>query len=152
MKIDSIIHRLSNSFAYRFNKFSESVNRTVLINLDNTHFKIPLSKNLGEYNLHLNNGWFLKLLKSLEISENTDVIDIGANEGQTLLTFRSCYKNAYWAFEPNPVCVAYLNGLIEVNDFKDVHVIPIGLSNENKLVGFLKQHSHDTGYSDGVEE
>ena len=63
---------------------------------------------------------------------------------QTLLTFRSLYSNTYWGFEPNPSCVFYLNSLIKTNKFKNVNILPIGLSSENALLKFYLKNEVDS--------
>lgn len=52
-------------------------------------------------------------------------LDVGANLGQTLLYLRSVDRERpYLGFEPNVNCVAYIHKLIELNGFKNTHVIP----------------------------
>ena len=56
-------------------------------------------------------------------------IDVGVNLGQTLLKVAAIDPDrVYLGFEPNPMCVAYVQKLIEINGLDHHTVIPAGLA------------------------
>jgi FkbM family methyltransferase len=115
-------------------------------------FIIPIIKNIGFQNRNISNDdWFLKLLRSINIAENTSFVDIGVNIGQTLLKYRSCCEERYWGFEPNPSCVYYLNQLIKENNILNATIVPVGLSADNYVSKFYLKNEVDsaaTAFSD----
>lgn len=67
------------------------------------------------------------------------VLDIGANLGQTLAKIKLADpERAYFGFEPNAVCFHYLEKLVQANDWRNVELFPIGLSNRSSI---LKLHT-----------
>ncbi|WP_190277479.1 FkbM family methyltransferase [Adhaeribacter rhizoryzae] len=145
---NSIALRMNNSIAYRFNKFVVKKNRSFRLTLNKKNFNIPLLGLVGEVNISLNENWFNKLLLFWNLPEHSDFLDIGTNVGQTLITFKSCYENIiYWGFEPNPVCVSYLETLIKANNFSNTYILPIGLSSQSSVVKFYSNSSQHTGAS-----
>ncbi len=58
------------------------------------------------------------------------LIDVGANEGQTLLDFEKAGLSQLdtVAFEPNPACAYYLGKLIAQNGWHHVSLLPVALS------------------------
>jgi FkbM family methyltransferase len=100
-----------------------------------TTFSIPLVAGLRCRSSDL---WMLDVLKALLGQRQGAFVDIGVNLGQTLLKVRSVDpERTYFGFEPNPVCVAYLDHLVTANAFRDVTIIPAGVSD---MVGLLKLH------------
>ena len=80
----------------------------------------------------------------MNFREEEVLLDVGVNVGQSLIAFKSCYKNNYYGFEPNPNCLYYLRHLVDRNNFKNVEIIPVGLSSENKLVKFFSKSDSDS--------
>ncbi len=119
------------------------LNYTRKIRLNGCAFVVPVIGNMGLSNLELKDNWFSKLLRRIQIPAGSNVLDVGMNVGQSLLTFRSICKNGYWGFEPNPSCVHYLKILTEKNRFADTHIIPVGLSSENRLAKFFLKSASD---------
>ena len=78
------------------------------------------------------------MLIKLHSSESFDCfIDVGVNVGQTLLKVKSVNEKIYYiGFEPNPVCVQYVNKLIKINQFIYTSVIPVALFEKTKLLKF----------------
>jgi FkbM family methyltransferase len=63
------------------------------------------------------------------------VIDVGANLGQTLCKVKIVDRDrAYYAFEPNAACYAYLERLVLANEWPAVTVFPCGLSDRAGMV------------------
>lgn len=133
------------SFKSSLKRLVSNINFNVKIQLNNKNFIVPVIKNMGLLNRALDNeDWFLHLLKSLNLQADEDFIDIGVNVGQTLLKFRSVYDNVYWGFEPNPSCVYYLDQLIKANHFKNINLIPVGLSTESSIAKFYLKNEVDS--------
>jgi len=104
------------------------------IKLENKTFVVPIIKGIGAENLKLKNDWFIFLLNKVTLPENSTFIDVGVNIGQTILKFRSHYNNPYFGFEINSNCVSYARNLIKVNGFKNISILPVGLSNQDEVV------------------
>jgi FkbM family methyltransferase len=104
------------------------------IKLENKTFVVPIIKGIGAENLKLKNDWFIFLLNKVTLPENSTFIDVGVNIGQTILKFRSHYDNPYFGFEINSNCVSYARNLIKVNGFKNISILPVGLSNQDEVV------------------
>ncbi len=133
------------SFKSSLKQLVSNINFNVKIQLNNKDFTIPVIKNMGLLNRALDkDDWFLRLLQSLNLQADEDFIDIGVNVGQTLLKFRSVYENTYWGFEPNPSCVYYLDQLIKANHFKNINLIPVGLSTESSIAKFYLKNEVDS--------
>jgi len=128
----------------KLKQLSEYFNFNSSIKLNGKKYIIPVIKNTGLLNLSLKEDWFFELLKLLKLPKDSSFIDVGVNVGQTLLTFRSCYNNPYWGFEPNPNCVFYLNTLVKKNSFSDTYVIPVGLSLDNEVAKFYTKNDVDS--------
>lgn len=113
-------------------------NNSIKIPYDATVFSLPSGQDL-ETNI------VVRCLKKLGINiKDTMIIDVGANVGQTMLSVKAAYPNIeYIGFEPNPVCVNYLNKLIRVNRFQHARIFPFALSDKNDIVEFFKTHAHD---------
>ena len=74
--------------------------------------------------------WMNQMFRSMKLSEDGVFLDFGANVGQTLLKWRSIHpESPYYGFEVLPECITYLNDLIELNQFKDTHIIDKVISN-----------------------
>jgi FkbM family methyltransferase len=128
----------------KLKRITERFNFTSSVTLNSKKFIIPIIKNMGFSNLKLKSDWFLQLLKQLNLPKDSSFIDIGVNVGQTLLTFKSCYNNPYWGFEPNSACVFYLNTLIDINNIKNANIIPLGLSSHNSVAKFYLKGDVDS--------
>lgn len=115
------------------------LNLVCKINLNNRKFKIPIIGEIGYSNLHLSEPWMSEVLKIIIPIKNNLFIDIGTNIGQTLLKLKSvAYDINYIGFEPNPSCVFYMEKLIELNQFKNVDLYPVGISTEVTVASLNK--------------
>jgi len=86
-------------------------------------------------NVFMSEPWMIDLLKKLGLKEGMSFLDIGANIGQTLLKVQSVSPQVhYYGCEPNSVCINYLRELIEVNDIKNAHIIPIAIAEETSVL------------------
>lgn len=80
-------------------------------------------------------SWKTEAIKRLCKTIDGAFIDIGANLGQTLLDHHLAdINNEYIGFEPNPHCVHYLTEIIEANSLSNYKILPIGLSDETKIL------------------
>jgi FkbM family methyltransferase len=100
--------------------------------------KIPVINEVGFASyVDLSEPWMYAILtKLLPHSEpNRFFVDVGVNLGQTLLKVKSISPEInYIGFEPNPICVNYLNTLIKVNKFSRTEIFPVGLGNKTSIL------------------
>jgi len=97
-------------------------------------FNIPMQGRIGLSNVFMTEVWMIKLLDMIIPLNNGVFIDVGVNSGQTLIKLKSIDEAfPYIGFEPNPVCVYYVQSLIEHNRLRDVTLIPIGLSDQTSI-------------------
>jgi len=76
-------------------------------------------------------------------SNETKILDVGVNVGQTLMKWKSLFPKAYYlGVEPNINCAHYVNDLIQKNELQNATVLPVALSNEPKI-NFLYTNSLD---------
>lgn len=79
----------------------------------------------------VSDSWRVELYQRLIPMREGAFIDVGMNLGQTLLEVQAASPgHRYIGFEPNAMCVAYLQRLIQSNSFSRVTVVPTGLSNQ----------------------
>jgi len=102
--------------------------------IDNKSFVIPILRSNGKDNLIDSEKWMTQLLTMLFDRKHGSFVDVGANIGQTLLKVKSINPTIkYYGFEPNPICVFYLNELIAKNKFETVSLFPVGISNKTEV-------------------
>jgi len=106
------------------------IKRFYPINVNEKVVQIPIHKGLGYANLRNAEPWMLELLRKLG-GEEKILLDAGMNVGQTLIAWKTLFPQAtYIGFEPNKLCVNYVNGLISKNSFSHCNVEPYGISTE----------------------
>jgi FkbM family methyltransferase len=121
------------------------VNFTRAVTFNNRQFKIPVINNIGLSNFTIeDDDWFFQLVKSIQMPAGSCFIDVGVNVGQSLIAFRSHRDNPYYGFEPSPHCAFYLNKLIKMNNLRDVHVLPVGLSSTAEILKFYCKAGADS--------
>lgn len=113
-------------------------------------FIVPIVKGAGFQNLKLKNDWLLLLLAKVKLPDNSSFIDVGVNVGQTLLKFRSYFENPYIGFEPNANCVLYTRELIRINNFKNVSIFPVGLSDKDEIAVLYSGRNLDNCCTDST--
>ncbi|MDP1615552.1 MAG: hypothetical protein Q8L68_07120 [Methylococcales bacterium] len=97
--------------------------------INNTIHYVPINSELGIYNLDVSEKWMLTVLEHITWQTDSVFLDIGVNIGQTLLKLKSVKANInYYGFEPNPMCVNYVNSLIEENQWQNSYLIPAAIS------------------------
>jgi len=117
----------------------------VKIEYNHRHFKIPVCKGMGFENLILSVDWLDELLQIFQSNDSTTFIDVGVNQGQTLLKYKAAnFNTKYIGFEPNPVCVDYVNKLIEKNSFTDCKVYNKALNDKDTHLKLLLEYNYDS--------
>ncbi len=116
---------------------------------DDLRVRIPVHGNrFGEELLFYSPSWKCHLFTGLRdaLGPIKQVIDIGANEGQTVIealqVFGRDVKIA--AFEPNPGVAAFLVEMVSLNQFEGVDVFPLGLSNRQGIATLELASENDT--------
>ncbi len=127
----------SRKFFILENLIYKRIQPTASLSIRGKKLSIPIGRDGTLRIIFWQESWKTKLIEQLlSISDGT-FIDIGANMGQTLLDFvSSCpdQPDHYFGFEPNPVCVAYLEELIRINQLIGCSVIPVGLSDTSEIM------------------
>jgi FkbM family methyltransferase len=80
--------------------------------------------------------WMSGVLREIfNYSKGGVFYDVGINLGQTLLKVKTLDPEMkYVGFEPNPTCVAYLDALVSANRWRQVKIMPAGLSDKDGVV------------------
>jgi FkbM family methyltransferase len=118
--------------------------------LNKIEFKIPIIERTGFENLFISEPWMIDLLKIVLKNDDQYFVDVGVNVGQTLLKLKSVSgKIKYIGFEPNPLCVFYVNKLIKENKFENCQLIPTGVSDSTELgvLNFFNNSTTDSSAS-----
>ncbi len=136
---------LTNFVKQTVKDVTRHVNFTGSVTCNNKRFRIPVVNNIGLSNFAVeDDGWFFQLVKSMQLPAGSSFIDVGVNVGQSLIAFRSCRDNPYYGFEPSPHCAFYLNKLIKLNNLRDVHLLPVGLSSAAEILKFYCKAGADS--------
>ncbi len=110
------------------------INTIYNLNHKGTRIRIPTNGAMGLEHLERSETWMPDLLATLGLPPGTVFVDVGVNIGQTLMAVKRIYPQLeYIGFEPNPICVAYVHRLVEVNTWSDVVILPIGISDTSGL-------------------
>lgn len=118
------------------------------VRLLGSEFRVPVVNRIGLPNIFPKIDWLSDLLKTLRINDHTVFLDVGANIGQTVLQVKAISPEIrYIAFEPNSVCVVYLNHLVELNGLRNTTIVPVGLGDQPALQMLNKLSATDSGAS-----
>lgn len=118
------------------------------VRLLGSEYRIPVINRVGLANIFPKTDWLSDLVKKMQVDERTIFLDVGVNIGQTILQVKAIYpKIRYIGFEPNSVCVAYLNHLVTLNGLRNITIIPIGLGDQPGLQLLNKMSATDSGAS-----
>lgn len=148
MKISSPFTNTRYKFYKLFDKIGllKHVNVVSKIYLNNKQIKLPVNNGYGYQNLIIGENWAMKIYAKLLSVIQGAFIDVGVNNGQTLIKIMSLdITRPYLGFEPNPVCYNYSRNLIRENNFQNCKLFPVGLSNENTVLPLY----HDTEFASG---
>ncbi len=120
------------------------------IRISGVKFIIPIINEVGIYNyLNLSEPWMQHILGRL-IDADKIFIDVGMNLGQTLIKVKAVNNSIrYIGFEPNPICVNYTNELIKANNFQNVEIYPVGISENSEVLklNLYNDSNHDSAAS-----
>lgn len=113
---------------------------------DGVRIRIPVLAGVGWDNIFMAERWMGGLLRQmLGLRPRGTFVDIGVNVGQTLIKLKRLgAAHAYVGFEPNPVCVNYLNALLRENRFEDAQIAPVGVFDQPGLLELLSPDEGDT--------
>lgn len=110
-------------------------------------FVLPVIDGIGYQNLVNTEPWALEVYKRILSTFEGSFIDVGVNNGQTILKIASINPTqSYIGFEPNPGCYNYSRKLIKKNKLSTFSLIPVGLHYENKIVELF----HDNEFASGA--
>jgi FkbM family methyltransferase len=136
---------LTNVLKRSVKDLTRYVNFTGSVTRNDIRFKIPVINNIGLSNFASDDdGWFLNLVKSMNLPKGSSFIDVGVNVGQSLIAFRSCRDNPYYGFEPSPHCAFYINKLVKANNLRNIHLLPVGLSSDAAILKFYCKAAADS--------
>ena len=111
-------------------------------------YKIPLFHGMGRWLFFQKDKWRSKVFKTITTNNESNVVDIGINVGQSLLDFHEFMPEAnYIGFEPNPACVFYLNELIRRNSLRNKTILPFGLNEKKEVLKLMSKGWDDASSS-----
>jgi FkbM family methyltransferase len=121
------------------------LNSPYLLTINGKEILVPINVQDSIYNLYINKSWKTEIISYFVKKSEGVFVDVGANLGQTLIDFwMTGSENSYVGFEPNKICIDYLNTLITINKLGRYKIIPSGLFNENKSLPLYIQNSLQT--------
>lgn len=125
--------------------FLEHLNFVYPVAENGQRLRIPLLAGVGWDNIFMAERWMGGLLGAmLGLRPTGTVLDIGVNVGQTLLKLKRLQlPHSYIGFEPNPVCVNYLNALLRENRFNDAQIVPAGIFDQPALLELVSPDEGD---------
>lgn len=125
------------------------INVTITIRLNGRWVRIPILGSTGSRLLYNEEPEMVRLIRSALSTQPGAFIDVGVNVGQTLIKLRSVNSEcAYFGFEPNIRCVAYVTKLIAANRWSDTSVMPLALADDEAIVEFFS--NGQTGNSGSI--
>lgn len=120
------------------------VNFSTHLRLKGSIVKIPVLGGVGLANFGNHEPWMDHAIGKLLPLKPGCFMDIGVNLGQTLIKVLTHDRDRpYYGFEPNSMCVAYVERLINVNKLTHARVIPIALSSGETLIPLFLRNDHD---------
>jgi len=144
-KIDRYIMS-ENFWLFRvFDLIYKKINFTKKITKGDSSYYIHVKNGVGLQNLILQyENWITNVFEIIPIPQNSTVIDVGANTGQTLLKIVPFFPSIkYIAIEPNVYCKRYIEELCQLNNFKNVEVFEYALSDTNETATLFYRYRED---------
>jgi len=90
--------------------------------------------------------WMSILLENLPLLRNSCFVDVGAHLGESLIAIKRLDRNwPYLGFEPNPLCVDYVQELVRVNGYPACALISAGLSDAAGETNLYLESPRDSG-------
>lgn len=121
---------------YLKSSLSKFVNYRLRLVRGRSLFHVPVVAGVGRAHLDNHEPHVAEILRRLiRLQPDSMLVDIGANIGQTLVQFataagKSC---SYIGFEPNIQAAAYVEKLIDLNEFKNAYLIAAGLGSSFEI-------------------
>jgi len=113
------------------------LNINIRTTVNNCQVLIPIINEKGLTNyLELSEIWMIDLVQKLFKNSIVDgcFVDVGMNIGQTLIKIKSIDPDIdYIGFEPNPNCVYYLKKLVKANNYLNIKILPIAISDKTEI-------------------
>lgn len=121
------------------------VSITKTIHSEHSAYKVFVKDGVGWMNLIKNyESWFENLLDTIQLSEETVFVDVGANIGQTMLKVLSRNPSVqYIGVEPNQKCLSYLGKLVMLNGYSNVRLFNFALSDQKGETSLLLRFDDD---------
>jgi tRNA G46 methylase TrmB len=117
---------------WRVNWHLRRLNYSRKIHINGVEISIPSIRGIAT---DASEPWMVELLGKLLREQRGAFIDVGVNVGQTLVKVKALDQDReYIGFEPNPVCVFYVQELIKANKFKNCTLFPVGLFTEDRIL------------------
>lgn len=108
------------------------INFTSRGSLHGRQFKIP---HIYGMRLRPSEPWMAQVFKRVLPLSTGLFVDAGVNVGQTLLKLRAVDPaRPYLGFEPNPMCVLYVQEMIRSNRFANATLVPAGLFEQDDVL------------------
>ncbi|UEM06789.1 FkbM family methyltransferase (plasmid) [Skermanella rosea] len=131
--VKSVLGNLSRKMGVkgRIDWYLTKLNYRRTVSLNGVELRIPAIRGVS---CDISEPWMSDLLRKV-LRQPGAFLDIGVNVGQTLVKVKSLDPDRdYVGFEPNPVCVAYLQELIRDNAFANCTIVPVGLYTEDGVL------------------
>lgn len=113
--------------------------------IGNRPVEIPVLSGVGNPFPEAAEPWMLELLQRVLPFRDGAFLDVGVNEGQTLIKLRVLDPaREYWGFEPNPVCLHYVERLIAANNYQNTRLIPVALSSSDGIASLTLYSQSET--------
>lgn len=108
-------------------------------------FVVPVRDGIGLQNLVQEyETWLGALVEELSPPKGTLFVDVGANTGQTVMRVLSYRQDLQiLAIEPIPLCAAYLDYFISINELVNVKVKEVALSDSESRLLLRTRYSDD---------
>lgn len=115
------------------NRIARYFNFTLPRSINGQRIKLPV---IGGFKVGIRGELFLLDIFDFILPKlDGAVLDVGVNVGQTLVKVKLAKPDQrYYGFEPNPNCFAYLESLVQANEWGDVTFFPFGLSNQTSIL------------------
>lgn len=126
----------------------QNINVSGSVTVSGKRFVIPIIHKTGFDHLFQAEPWMVEVLQIVLQIQPGKFVDVGTNIGQTLLNLRSVSDQMpYIGFEPNPLCVFYMNQLISANKIQNAYVFPFGISSKAGIGELNFYYESDTDSS-----
>lgn len=115
----------------------QHVNFTLTGTVNHSRVRVPVVAGLGMMSVPLweQEPWLNRTIATLLTESSGAFVDVGVNLGQTLIKVKTLQPDrAYFGFEPNPTCVAFVRRLAAANRFRETTVSPFGLSDSARAL------------------